>query len=333
MIQLAASGVPTLKRTGGAEEGRIRYYSMPSLGLFTAKAGSVVHNNAQQFSYLASIIPGTITKVMAYKTQGPAYPSILVELPEDFYTVTEVDMGGYTAVEIHFNKRPSDIDPCLEDEIYIDFESDIGSNPVDIIRWFVEKYTALSINEESFAFVHGRLENYPIGFILRDRPKVMKIIKDIAFQARCVLYIYNNTIYIKYYSEEPTSVGAISESDIFTGTKEISYETDLATKYTVDWQKYEAAREKGKKTKFSFTVEHNVDKYGFHERSDKYYTINNKPLALKTATFWMLRYSNLWKTVTFEGPLSLFKYNIYDGVTYEGTIGLSLRWQQQRLGS
>lgn len=319
IIDSMAMGAALKKPVGGEAESRTRYYQMPNLGGFVAQAGSVVKNNSTDYVYVVSIIPGTVLKVSAYKSTGYGHASTLVTLPSDYYTIEEVDFGRpYKVVEIHMKKRPQDIDPCLENDLYVDFQSDFGTNPVDIIKWLIETYTDLEVNSISFNDVRNKLEKYPIGFIVKDRPKVMDLVKDIAFQARCVLYIYDETIYIKYFSEAPTTVGIIGDSDIYQDTLVESYETDFATSYTIEWDGGIAQPIRDSKDTKTFTLEHYIWKYGLQKRNDHYYTIQNRELAEKTATFWLIRFSNLWKTVTFEGPLSLFRYLIYEAVMFNG---------------
>ena len=102
--------------------------------------------------------------------------------------------------------------------LYVSVTSSVGPNPVDIIEWLLAKYTTLTPDATSFNHVRTRLTNYPANFALVERKNVMELVADIAVQSRCVVYVRNDEVYLKYFSEEPTSVATITASDILANT-------------------------------------------------------------------------------------------------------------------
>jgi hypothetical protein len=48
------------------------------------------------------------------------------------------------------------------------------------------------------------MTNYPANFALTQRGNVLDLIEDIAWQSRCVTYIRNGVVYIKYLAIDGT---------------------------------------------------------------------------------------------------------------------------------
>jgi len=292
------------------------YYNMKIAGRFTAPAGSSFSLAGAGPIFLASLVPGVVFRVLGYKKSTCSHPGKLVEIPDSNYEIREVDYGDFTGVEIHFNKPLEQISECLGDEVCVDFESDVGPNPVDVIEWIINLYTDLNIDEESFAYVKSKLEKYPIGFTLQEKISAFQLIKDIAYQSRCALNIWDNTFYIHYLSEKPSSCLTIDSSKIYQGYN-ITTSDVVSTKEIVTWKNTYAPRKDTDPKENKFFIEQNVDEYGLIPHESKYSCLNLKNNVQKSATFWFIRDSNAWKFVTFKGPLSLLKLNIYDGVYFE----------------
>ena len=268
---------------------------------------------------IVSLLPGTVDRVSAYRNYSDT--SLLTQLPTDLYTVVTADFGGYDVIEIRLNQPLSTLDKDeygdLDDEIYVSFTSTVGPNPADIIQWLVETYTDLSVDATSFAAVNSSLTNYPSNFFVKARPRVLDLIRDVAYQARCAVYIRDNTVYLVYLSEEPTSIKTLTESDILPNTFRITHtETeDLETRSTISWSDGEAGVFKKDPTEFEFVLKHNIPKYGVFDARYDYYTMNIFELVEKSATFWSIRKSNTWKMVQFETPIVHLNLDVFDCVT------------------
>jgi len=304
---------------GGPSESWKAYEDMESAGFVWIPAGSEVYVEEEgELLYIVSLIPGTIDNVAAYRKQASGR-SLLMEVPTDYYTVYETNYVGYTVVEIGMDKKLSQHDSDWGDDIYISFTSDVGPNPVNVIEWLVDKYTSLTKDATSFTYVESKMTKYPTNFWIKERMNVLELIRDIARQTRCAAYIRNNVIYLKYLSEEPSSVRTLTESDIIANTFQIKLtETeDLVTKHVVDWQKTEAGIEEDDDVKLKIILKHNISKYGLHSESCKYYTQNTYDTILKSATFWMIRQANSWKLVEFDVPLKHLDLDIFDCITLD----------------
>jgi len=272
---------------------------------------------------IVSLLPGTVDQVAAYRNFSDT--ALLTTLPTDLYTVQTTDYGGYDVVEIVLDAPLSTIDTeglaTWDDEIFVSFTSSVGPNTADIIQWLVETYTDLTVDAASFASVNSDLTKYPMGFFRKSRPRVLDLIRDIAFQARCGVFIRDNVIYLVYLSREPTSIKTLTDSDILPNTFRITHTgtEDLETRSTISWSEGEAGIFKTDETDFEFVIKHNVPKYGIFDASYDYYTYNIFELVEKSATFWSIRNSNTWKHVEFETPMIHLNLDIFDAITINTT--------------
>ena len=305
---------------GGPTESQKAYDDMPSGNFCWLPAGTEVFLVSEaEILYIVSLIPGVINNVAAYYKQVATGREILMSIPTTYYTTYETNYIGYTVTEIGFAKPISQIDSNWGDNIYVSFTSDVGPNPCDIIEWLVNKYTSLQIDITSFNHVKTRLTNYPTNFYIKTKETVLKTIQDIAYQSRCAIYIRNDILYIIYLAEEPTSVRTLTVSDIVANTFQLQYleSEDLVTKYTAKWKKSDASIINSDSVDRSIILKNNINKYGTFSYNYDYYTQNTYETVLKSATFWLIRLSNTWKTVKFDTPLTMLDLDVFDCITID----------------
>jgi hypothetical protein len=286
------------------------YQSIPEAGFFWANAGDLVTlDGDNEIIYVANILPSTVLRVAAWRELNGGRQ--LVTVPANYYTVRHSDFNSYTVCEIVFDKPLSSRNEGWEDDIYVSLESTVGPNTVDILRWFIEFYTDYSIDETSFNAVRALVDNYPMHFWLRERKNILDVLKEIAYQARCAIWLRDDTFYIKYLSTEPDADDTITESDIIANSLKLTHTPteDLITKYVAEWYK-DYAIEKPNKVILS----HNVSKYGTHEQVFDYYCFNIHELVVKTATFWLIRSANTWRKAVFSTPIHKLKLEVFDTV-------------------
>jgi hypothetical protein len=304
---------------GGPTASQKAFDDMPTASFFWIPPGTDVYlEDEAEILYIVSLLPATINHVAAYKSQ-PTGRKLLLEVPAEYYTVYETDYDGYTVTEIGLNKKLSLYDSDWDNDLYISLTSDIGPNPVDIIEWLVNKYTDLTIDTDSFDLVRANMTNYPTNFWVKERKNILELIRDIAFQTRCAVYIRNDTIFIKYLSKEPASARTITASDILVGTFQVTHTPteDLVTKHEVEWQNGEAGIEDDDEVVRKIVLKHNVPKYGVQEESYKYYTQNTYETILKSATFWLIRRSHTWKYVSFDTSIKHLDLDLFDCITLD----------------
>jgi len=304
---------------GGPSASQAAFDNMSTASFYWIPPGTEVYlENEAEILYIVSLLPATINHVAAYKTQ-PTGRQLLLEVPPDYYTVYETNYGGYTVTEIGLNKKLSLYDSDWGDDLYISLTSDIGPNPVDIVEWLVSTYTSLTIDTASFDLVRTRMLNYPTNFSIKERMNVLTLIQDIAYQTRCAIYIRNDVIYIKYLSEEPTSVRTITGQDINSQTFRVTHTPteDVVTKHAIKWQNSEAGIEDDDDVERTIILKYNVPKYGVQEESYDYYTQNTYDTILKSATFWLIRRSHTWKYVEFDTTIKHLDLDLFDCITLD----------------
>ena len=304
---------------GGPAASQKAFDDMPTSSFYWIPPGSEVYlESDSEILYIVSLLPGTINHIAAYKTQ-PTGRRLLLEVPSSYYTVYETDYDGYTVTEIGLDKKLSLHDSDWSDELYISMTSDIGPNPVDVIEWLVDKYSSLTVDATSFAYVQTRMTNYPTNFYVKERMNVLELIHDIAYQTRCAVYIRNDVVYIKYLSEEPTSVRTLTASDILLQTFSVSHTPteDLITKHIVNWKNGDAAIDSEDSTARKIILKYNVPKYGVSSEEHDYFTQNTYDTILKSATFWLIRQSHTWKFVEFDTTIKHLDLDVFDCVTLD----------------
>ncbi len=284
---------------------------------FWAEPGSrVVLASDEPITYIASITPGTVLAVKAYKQFTGE--KRLVNVPNDLWRVQTTVYGSITAVEVVVTKPLSTIvDQGWGDDIYITFESTVGPNTTDILRYIIDNYTDLDYDDTTFDAVETQVAAFPMNFPVLDRKNTIEVIKEIAFQARCAVWISNDTFYLKYLPAEPDSDQTITVSDIQNKSISVSLTPteDLVTKMVVTWR-LSWADGNGEEPE-KIILRHNVAKYGTKEGEFYFYCFNQPDIILKAATFWLIRKSNTWKKIQFKTFLNALNLETFDTVTLD----------------
>lgn len=282
---------------------------------YWADAGSRVSIYSNEpLTYVASIIPGTVLAVKAYKRLEAE--RLLVNVPEDLYTVASVDYGPITAVQITVDKPLSTIaDQGWEDKLYVTFESSVGPHTADILEYIIDNYTDLAYDSTSFTAIRTKLNPFPMNFPILEKKSTLDVLQEIAFQARCALWLSNGVFYIKYLPEEPSSDDTITVSDIDAENSvevELTSTEDLVTKMIVEWRIDWSEDDPNK-----VILRHNVKKYGTQSEDFFFYCFNQPDIVLKVATFWLIRKANTWKKVRFKTYLQKLNLETFDTVTLD----------------
>jgi hypothetical protein len=235
-------------------------------------------------------------------------------VPTDLYTVNSTDYGPITAVEITVDKPLSTIaEQGWEDNMYVTFESDVGPHTCDIIQHIIDNYTNLTYDATSFTNIRAKLDPFPMNFPILEKKNAITVLQEIAYQARCALWISNGVFFIKYLPEEPDSNDTISQSDIDAeeGIQvELTPTEDLVTKMKVEWRISWNEDDPDK-----VILRHNVKKYGTQSEDHFFYCFNQPDIVLKAATFWLVRKANTWKKIRFKTYLQKLNLETFDTVT------------------
>ncbi len=275
----------------------------------------------EPITYIASIVPGTVLAVKAYKQLTGERR--LVDVPTDLYTVETKSYGTVTAVQIVVNTPLSSIvDQGWSDDLYVTFESNVGPNVVNVLKYLITNYTDLTWDAASFNQVQEKLQPFPANFPILERKNTIQVLEEIAFQARCAIWLSNGVFYLKYLPEEPTPAGTITVSDIDAerGIEvELTRTEDIVTKMKVRWRLSWADLSDQPKDKAEKTIilRHNVVKYGTQEQEYDLYIYNQPDITYKCATFWLIRKSNTWKRIKFKTFLNKLNLETFDAVTLD----------------
>jgi len=291
------------------EEGRFIWLP-PGSEVLLAAESEIVH--------LVSLIPGTVNEVAAYRTYGDV--TLLSEVDPSRYTVVTSDFGAYDVTEVRLNTQLSLIqDEDWDDTIYVSFTSSVGPNPVDAIDYLVNTYTDFTIDNDSFNSVRLDLANYPANFYIKERRSVLEVMRDIAFQFRCAVFIRDNTVFLVYLSKEPDSFKTLTETDIVANSFMFNHSSteSLQTSHLINWSDTEAAVFQDAETEFEFVLKHNIPSYGTINATYDYFTQNTFSTILKSATFWMIRRANTWRLVSFSTPITHLDLDVFDCITLD----------------
>ena len=295
-------------------------YDLPSTNIWIAEVGATVTlKDGFQQKWIANILPSTVRSVYAYQ----AIDGIkrFVPVPSRLYTKNEDEAMGAT-VDGDFKglrvtsitlKRPlADYDVGWDDQLYVTLTSSVGPNTVDQIRWIIENYTNLAVNNTSFDAVRTKIANYPSCFALLNKQDALKLIEEMAWQARCRIDIKNQVAHITYLSEDPTAIETITETDIEANSFEIFTDPieDVVTKFVAEWlPSYE------RNEKYRVVLRRNYRKYTKNERTFDFFIYNIESLVIKSATFWTIRMGNMWKRIKFRTFLHKLKIETGDCIT------------------
>jgi hypothetical protein len=287
------------------------FNAIPSSRFFWANAGATVTiEGDQQTTYIANILPSTILRVAAFRNTDAG--RVLVTVPPGTYTIQQVDYTGYQVMEIVFGQPLSAVGVGWTDEVYVTLTSSVGPNTADVLQWFIQTYTQHTVDAASFAHVRALIDNYPSHFMMPGRMNIIQALDQISYQARCAVWLKDDTFYLKYLSEEPTSNDTIGPGDILADSLQITHTKteELITKYIATWQLDYSIKDKN-----TIIYRSNVKKYGTHTLTYDYYIYNIVDLVRKSATFWLIRKANTWRKLSFKTPLTKLDLEVFDTMT------------------
>lgn len=277
--------------------------------------------------YIVNRIPGTTIKsVYAYRDIVDYYfdPATgayttkttskkLCKVPSSYYTKnSSMNVNGIAMTTITLDRPLSEyVGEGWQDDIYVTMSSPIGPNTADIIEWIIETFTTLTIDEASFAAVKAKIADYPSSFALFNQTKALQLCQQIAWQARCGLTIYNNIVYLKYLSEDPSAVETWDTALIqfksmnvhFTDSDEIY--TKITAKFRQDYLNKERV----------LVYKNNTAQYGIRETEWDFFIYNTAAYVRKSLVFWGNRCSNSWKKLKFTSFLKGLKLELFDCLT------------------
>ena len=307
-----------LRVIGGAVEAWDKLGDIADSKFKWLPSGSSVYlESTQKRVHIVSMVPGTVDGVFAYRRFGDTMQ--LTEVPVEYYEVVTTDYGGLEVVEIWLDRSLASYpDENWQEKLYVQFTSDVGPNPTDVIEWIVDKYTNFTVDAANFAAVSTLLDKYPCNYYHAKKTDVLSTLTQIAYEARCALTVTDNVVKLTYLPVEPDADVTLTDADIVAGSfrMELSRTDNLITSSRVTWEPWGAEILSTDDHQRRFTIENNADKYGWFGGVNVYETIKYEEQALKTATFWSIRDSNTWKYITFSTTLEHMDIELFDCIQF-----------------
>lgn len=284
-------------------------------------AGTELKLTNHPITYVAALGWPTITSVYGMRK------GVRFRIPPSYYQIVPAqqddNVGDFDTLlkvtYLVFNRPLSSIievdgSTWDSDEIEFDAIGEIGPNVVDIMTYLIQTYTEFEIDATSFAHVKVLVNKAPANFALTTRKNVIQLLKEIAYQARCSIWINDNKFFLRYLPEQPTPVDTITEESITQNTFSIeSSKTDgLITKLTAEWKALY-----NQKDYFKIIYKYNTVKYGIHEETYDFYIYNSADLVEIAAQFWLIRKANNFKIVKFKTAIDKLKLETLDPVTID----------------
>ena len=286
---------------------------LPPMEAFIVDPGTVMYLWGEfQDVYVANIMPSTVRAIHAYRSVDGLRQ--LSPIPTSYYNKDQNDdYGRFTVTSITLRKPLSEYkDIDWEDGIYVSLTSSVGPNPMDVITWVLQQFSNLTLSGASYSSLHSKLANYPTNFALLSPVDALTLCKDIAYQSRCALWLKRDVVTMVYLPELAASTYTFTESNVRFGTIECAYSDSdfVTTKYTATWM-YDYA----KSEKYKTILRYNVSRFNEQSEEVNYYALTDRGLVEKTATFWLIRKSNMWKLAKFSAPLDAINVEPFDTVT------------------
>lgn len=261
-------------------------------------------------TYVCNLVPSTtILRVMAKKNVGRA--TRLVDVPATLWSTRTTDFGSYNTTEIVFPKLLSTVDSEWEDDIFVTLVSSVGPDITEVLEHLINTYTSFTIDTSSFAAVKVKLTGWEANFALLDRGNILNLLRDIAFQARCAIYIRNDVIFLQFLASRPTIDDLILESDVENNSLSLGHTDteELVTKFVARWATDYAAKEQIKTI-----LRFNVVRYGLKEQEFDFFIYNKEEMVKQAALFWLIRKSQIWRRVRFTTPIHKLQLETFDNV-------------------
>jgi len=274
------------------------------------------YNKGYSDIYVVSEYPSTeVVEVFAWRTYGEQ--EIFVPVPSSYYTIhLSYAIGTRNVTAIEFTKPLSQYEnEKWKDDIYVSVRSTLPNNTSDVIKWLIQTYTSYGVDTASFDAAKLDLAAYPSNFALFTKQNVIALIEEIAWQARCAIFVHNGVISIKYLSKDMPSNYNLSKTDVLLKTLQLSFTTieDIYTKMTSTWKlDYSDRDEMQKKIVYS----NNINQFGLRTLEKEIYIYNIEELAKMTAYFWGYRYSNSWRIAEYPTLLRTLALELFDCVAH-----------------
>ena len=237
-------------------------------------------------------------------------------IPSSYYTKNLSNtLNSVACATLEFHTRLEDYPgENWDGDIFVSVRGSLAGDTGDIVKWIIDNYTGLASDSGSFAGVSTSLTNFPSHFHINKVWNALDLAQEIAWQARCSLYVKNGTVFMDYLSEIVAGVGTITLADVLQGS--LTYgrrpSRDIVTRIEANWLKDHSGRPSATQ---QYVYENNIDSFGMQEETYDFFIYNIFELVEASVDFWGYRKSQAWMHVTFVTPLFNLKYEYLDVLT------------------
>lgn len=267
-------------------------------------------------NYIISI--GTSQPIAIYGQQQGAF----VPIPTNLYTIQQtpfITRTGQTVFATTLTMTtPLSLVPNVynqylwdSDNIYADVIGPVPGRMVDILQYVIDNFSSLEYDPVSFSIARLFTDGIPMNHAIRDRRECLTYIEAIAFQGKCVCWIKDSVVYIRYQPVEPIPVDTISLGNILEKTLEI-YSTnteDVVTKYIATWKFNESQPENNE-----LVFRYNLARYFLHEDTYNFFAFNDPGSVGWSARYWSMFKATVFKKIKFKSDISLIHLESFDAV-------------------
>lgn len=232
-------------------------------------------------------------------------------IPRSWYLIDYTFFGSLPVTRIIFPTPLESYPGEWQDGDYeIDAVGSLGTNPVDIMIWAIQTFSGFTYDNDTFVAARTATQNTPMNFALDRRMNVVTFLKEIAFQARCAIWLNDRRFFIKFLPVDSGPVETITDADIEVNSLVLTSDPteSLVTKFTALW------RERSNQEPNKIIFRYNILKYGTNEEEYDFFAYNNGEVVAKVAEFWMIRKSNSWKRLQCKVFLNKLRIEAFDYV-------------------
>ena len=269
---------------------------------------------AHDLIYIINLFPSSGS--VAIYAQRNCYGSPgYFQVPASYYSIDlNYSYGGQNVTAIFMIMKLSEQDDSgWSDNLLVSLTSTLSENTATQIKWILDTYSTLSTNAASFTAVANQISNLPSHWALFDQPDALALAEDMAWQARCALYVKNNTVYIKYLGAM-TADSEISMNEVKLKSLELSFTPteDIVTKFKAQYFT-DYSGDKASDKEHIYT--RNTDKFGTVAEEYNYTIYTNVECIKASARFWGYRYLTSWRRMSLTAFLPTLHLEAFDWVT------------------
>lgn len=242
---------------------------------------------------------GGIVKAVHSSRRLPSGLITIVPIPSGFFSITYNDTSiyaGKSPITVHVDTALAANDPTWGADVYVSIQSDRSGNPSQAISDILTRYTDIAPDSGSFADARNATLKFPFEAAILNPQDPVSLAGDLAWQARCALFILGSSALIRYLSAAPIASDAPIVIDA-TNARDMGLEmestdiSELVTQLIIEWkprwsQSFDYLYSLGGVTN---------SKFGTRKESRTVWAYQKVNKVAKSATFWFNRKSHIWR--------------------------------------